>query len=80
MKRINIQVKVSYTVNLDCEVTEDTFSSLERIQDEFPFGMDNEDDITADKEVSKAFEWLNNACKEEDAIHWSFEIEDLNEE
>lgn len=79
MKKINLQVKVSYTVNFDCEVTDEILEALECMQDEFPCGINDDDNITANKKVSRAFEWLNEQCKEGDAMSWSFEIEDLDE-
>lgn len=39
----------------------------------------NNDDILSSDIASAAFEWLNNKCKEDDAMSWSFEIEDLTE-
>ena len=32
MKKINLQVKVTYTVNFDCEVTDEVFNALECMQ------------------------------------------------
>ena len=78
MKKINTQVKVTYTVNFDCEVTDDVFNALEQMQEEFPCGMTDDDNLSSDVS-STAFEWLNNHCKEGDAMSWSFEIEDLTE-
>ena len=81
MKKINLQVKVSYTVNLDCEVTDEIFEALESMQEEFPLGMDNNDsNFSASDNANKAFEWLNDKCNENDANSWCFEIEDLEEE
>lgn len=78
MEKINIQVKVTYTVNFDCEVSDEVYEALECMQDEFPYGMNNKDILSSDI-ASAAFEWLNNKCKEDDAMSWSFEIEDLTE-
>lgn len=78
MKKINLRVKVSYTVDFDCEVTDEILEALECMQDEYPFGMTDEDDLSSDTSHT-AFEWLNDQCKEGDAMSWSFEIEDLTE-
>lgn len=43
MKKINLQVKVTYTVNFDTEVSDEVFNALECMQDEFPLGMDDND-------------------------------------
>ena len=42
MKKINLQVKVVYTVNFDCEVTDDIFEALECMQEEYPLGMNDD--------------------------------------
>lgn len=78
MKKINLQVKVTYTVNFDCEVTDDIFEALECMQEEYPLGINDDDNLSSDTS-STAFEWLNEQCKEGDAMSWSFEIEDLTE-
>ena len=78
MKKINLRVKVSYTVDFDCEVTDEILEALECMQDEYPFGMTDEDNLSSDTSTT-AFEWLNDQCKEGDAMSWSFEIEDLTE-
>lgn len=78
MKKINLRVKVSYTVDFDCEVTDEILEALECMQDKYPFGMTDEDDISSDTS-NTAFEWLNEQCKEGDAMSWSFEIEYLTE-
>ena len=80
MKKINLQVKVTYTVNFDCEVTDDIFEALECMQDEFPLGMDDDDNnLSGSSKASKAFDWLGSKCNEGDACSWGFEIEDLTE-
>lgn len=78
MKKINIRVKVSYTVDFDCEVTDEILEALECMQNEYPFGINDDDNLSSDTS-STAFEWLNGQCKEGDAMSWSFEIEDLTE-
>lgn len=77
MKKINLRVKVSYTVDFDCEVTDKILEALECMQDEYPLGM-TDDNLSSDTS-NTAFEWLNDKCKEGDAMSWSFEIEDLTE-
>lgn len=80
MKKINLQVKVTYTVNFDCEVSDDMFNALECMQDEFPLGMDDNDNyFSGNSKASEAFDWLGSKCKEDDANSWGFEIEDLTE-
>jgi hypothetical protein len=79
MKKINLQVNVKYTVNFDCEVSDEVFNSLEYMQDKYPFGMDEDDCISSDASSSTAFEWLSKQCEEGDAMSISFEIEDLTE-
>lgn len=49
------------------------------MQEDFPCGMDDNDNITAGEKASRAFEWLNDKCNENDANSWGFEIEDLTE-
>ena len=78
MKKINLQVKVTYTVDFDCEVSDEIFNALECMQEEYPCGMNNDDNLSSDTD-STAFEWLNDQCKEGDARSWSFAIEDLTE-
>ena len=78
MKKINLQVKVTYTVNFDTEVSDEVFNALECVQEEYPLGMNDDDNLSSDTS-STAFEWLNEQCKEGDAMSWSFEIEDLTE-
>ena len=78
MKKINLQVKVTYTVNFDCKVSDEVFNALEYMQEEFPFGVADDDNLSSSLS-STAFKWLNNQCKERDAMSWSFEIEDLTE-
>lgn len=78
MKKINLQVKVKYTVNFDCEVSDEVFNALECMQDEYPLGMDEDNNLSSDTS-STAFEWLSEQCKEDDAMSWGFEIEDLTE-
>ena len=46
--------------------------------EEFPCGMNDDDNLSSDTS-STAFEWLNEQCKEGDAMSWRFEIEDLTE-
>lgn len=80
MKKINLQVKVTYTVNFDTEVSDKVFNALECMQDEFPLGMDdNDNNFSGNSKASEAFDWLGSKCKEDDANSWSFEIEDLTE-
>lgn len=38
MKKISLQVKVTYTVDFDCEVSDEVYEALECMQDEFPLG------------------------------------------
>lgn len=78
MKKINLQVKVTYYIDMDCEVTEKQFQALENMQDEFPCGI-TDDDIHANDENSDAFEWLSDKCCESDAHSFEYEIEDLTE-
>lgn len=78
MKKINLQVKVTYTVNFDTEVSDEVFNALECMQEKYPCGINDDDNLSSDI-ASAAFEWLNNNCKEGDAMSWSFEIEDLTE-
>jgi hypothetical protein len=78
MKQINLRVKVTYYIDMDCEVTEEELQALENVQDEFPCGITN-DDIHASDESSDAFEWLNDKCCESAAHSWGYEIEDLTE-
>ena len=79
MKKINLQVKVNYTVNFDTEVSDDVFNALECLQEDFPCGITDDDYYLSSSSTSTAFEWLNDQCKEGDAMSWSFEIEDLTE-
>lgn len=79
MKKINLQVKVSYTVDFDCEVTDDILEALECMQDEYPNGMYDDDTLVAKEQASKAFEWLTDKCNEDDAYGWSIEIVDMEE-
>lgn len=80
MKKINLQVKVTYTVNFDTEVSDEVFNALECMQDEFPLGMDdNDNNFSGNSKASKAFDWLGSNCEENDANSWGFEIEDLTE-
>lgn len=80
MKKINLQVKVTYTVNFDTEVSDEVYNALECMQEEFPLGMDdNDSNFSASDNANKAFEWLSDKCNEYDANSWSFEIEDLTE-
>lgn len=78
MKKINLQVKVKYTVNFDCEVSDEVFNSLECMQDNYPFGMDEDDCLSSDAS-STAFDWLSEQCQEDDAMSIGFEIENLTE-
>lgn len=78
MKKINLQVKVTYTVNFDTDVSDEVFNALECMQEEFPCGITDDDNLSSD-DSSTAFAWLNDHCKEGDAMAWSFEIEDLTE-
>lgn len=80
MKKINLQVKVTYTVSMECDVTDDIMKALECMQEEFPSGMNDDESCNCSEDSSKAFEWLGDKCKENDAYSWSFEIEDLTEE
>lgn len=80
MKNINLQVKVTYTVDFDCEVSDEIFNALECMQDEFPLGMDDNDNyFSGNSKACEAFDWLGSKCKEDEANFWSFEIEDLTE-
>ena len=78
MKKINLQVKVTYYVDFECEVTEEQLEALECLQDDFPSGISSEDQPDTE-ESAKAFEWLNEKCNESDAHYWDYEIEDLTE-
>jgi hypothetical protein len=78
MKKINLQVKVTYTVNFDTEVSDEIFNALECMQEEFPCGITDDDNLS-NSTSSTAFGWLNEQCNEGDAMSWSFEIEDLTE-
>ena len=80
MKKINLQVKVTYTLSMECEVTDDIMNALECMQEEFPHIMYDDDNLDCSEDSSKAFEWLNGKCKEDDATSWGYEIEDLTEE
>lgn len=80
MKKINLQVKVTYTVNFDTEVSDEVYNALECMQDEFPLGMDdNDNNFSRNSKASEAFDWLGSQCNEGDACSWGFEIEDLTE-
>lgn len=80
MKKINLQVKVTYTVDFDCEVSDEVYEALECMQDEFPLGMDdNDSNFSGNSKANEAFNWLGSKCKEDDANSWGFEIEDMTE-
>ena len=72
MKTIkNLRVTVTYTVGLgNVEVPDNVFEQLENNQE-----IDN---INDDKQ-SDAMEWLGQHIKEEDAMDWRYEIDDIEE-
>ena len=49
MKKINLQVKVTYTVNFDTNVSDKVFNALECMQEEFPCGMNDDDNLSKTK-------------------------------
>lgn len=77
-KRINIQVKVTYTVNMDCDVTEEMYDALEHYIDEYPCGI-NEEYIQNDEIGSNAYVFLSEICKEDDAFNCEIDIEEITE-
>lgn len=77
-KRINLEVKVTYTVNIDCNVSQEELDSLEYLADEYPIGIE-ESDIINDNKATKAWDFLTRNCKEDDAMDYVIEIEDIQE-
>ena len=77
-KRINIQVKVTYTVNMDCDVTKDMYDALEHYAEEYPCGI-NEVNVLSDKIGSNAYVFLSENCNEYDAFNCEIEIEEITE-
>lgn len=71
MKTIkDITVKVTYTVGFsDVEVPDKVYNDLIKQFDENAFGEVPEDSI--------AFEWISDNIRENDAMEWEYEIEDL---
>lgn len=77
-KKINLQVKVTYTVNIDCTVSQEELDSLEYLAEEYPFGTENLD-IINDNKAMEAWDFLTRKCKEDDAMDYEIEIEDIQE-
>lgn len=71
MKTIkDLTVTVTYTVGLgNVEVPDNVFEQLESNQE-----IDINDDSLSD-----AMEWLSQHIKEEDAMDWRYEIDDIEE-
>lgn len=72
MKTIkNLTVTVTYTVGLgNVEVPDNVFEQLENNQEIDNINDDNQSD---------AMEWLGQHIKEEDAMDWSYDIDDIEE-
>lgn len=79
MKRVDLQVEVTYTVSMEVDISDEVFDGLESIQKTYPYGINNDDMHFAAGDDSLAIEWLENHCSENDAMAWCFEIEDLTE-
>jgi predicted membrane protein len=71
MKKIkDLRVTVTYTVGYgDIEVSDKVFEQLEN----------NSEFTSDDMENSEAIEWLSSNIKEEDAMDWKWEIDDITE-
>ena len=63
MKKINLQVKVTYTVNFDTEVSDDVFNALECLQEDFHCGITDDDNLSSSPS-STAFEWFIDQCND----------------
>ncbi|MDY3852449.1 MAG: hypothetical protein SO013_06110 [Prevotella sp.] len=74
MKTIkDLTVKVTYTVGLsDVQVSDVVYDALEFLAD---LGETNCDHIDDGEEVGRAFEWLTNHIREDDACDWSYEVD-----
>ena len=79
MKRANITARITYEVSMVCDVTDDIYNALEHICDNY--GREIECcDVEFDPLASKAFDWVSENCKEEDASSWAIEVDDVFEE
>ena len=69
MKKIeNLSVKVTYHVEYgDVEVPDDVYEQL----------MNNSEFSSDDMENAKALDWLSDNISEDDAMDWSFEVDDI---
>ncbi|MBF0649143.1 hypothetical protein IR083_09955 [Dysgonomonas sp. GY75] len=81
MKKIkDLTVQVTYRMGLvDLEVSDDIYNGLIKIAHKVTIS-DDEANMTKDKDIQAAFEWLTDNINEDDAMSWEYEIEDLTEE
>ena len=69
MKKIkNLSVKVTYHAsNGDVEVSDEVYEQL----------MNNSEFSSDDMENSEAISWLSDNISEDDAMDWTFEVDDI---
>jgi hypothetical protein len=81
MKKIkDLTVQVTYRMGLvDLEVSDDIYNGFIKIAHKVTISAD-EANMTKDKDIQAAFEWLTDNINEDDAMSWEYEIEDLTEE
>ncbi|MDR1716524.1 MAG: hypothetical protein LBS20_11840 [Prevotella sp.] len=80
MKAIkDLTVQVTYRVGLgNLKVSDDIYNGLIKIADKISIS-DNEANMTKDKDMQAAFEWLTDNIKENDAMSWEYQVEDLTD-
>ena len=82
MKTIeNLTVQCTFGVGLcDIEVPDEVYDGLLKIYDNIGDIDYNYASQKADKNVSKAFDWLSDNINLSDADEWSYEINDMDDE
>lgn len=69
-KIVDLSVTVTYTVNYkDIEVPEDVYEQM----------MENSEFSSDDMENQEAFDWLVHNIEQEDALNWSYEVDDIED-
>lgn len=81
MKAIkDLTVQVTYRVGLgNLEVSDNIYNGLIKIAHRVSIS-DDEANMTKDKDVQAAFEWLTDNIRENDAMSLEYEIDDLTNE
>lgn len=76
MKRVNLQVRATYTVNFDTDISDEFYDKLKECYDN-GFMLDKDATI---EEAIDVVEFLSHVCPQQDPIDFEFEIEDLNDD